>query len=146
MSELLKKVEATGKKMDKESALNIEDIDLSKVDKTARRDRVICVRCEQEVLAEYLDSHMNSHSSEILPWLFLGGNRNAENTKELTVRTGITHILNLARECNLWDEVRLPVARYNESRGLPFIYKKYDLADTADQDLLGQLQGALDFV
>ena len=28
---------------------------------------------EQEVPKEHLESHMTAHSSEILPWLYLGG-------------------------------------------------------------------------
>lgn len=30
-------------------------------------------RQEQEVLKEHLESHLTAHSSEILPWLFIGG-------------------------------------------------------------------------
>ncbi|CAJ1367434.1 unnamed protein product [Effrenium voratum] len=102
MSELLKRVEAIGEKDREESkawtSVEIEDIDLSQIDPSAARLRVKCPRCEKEVLEEYLQSHMTAHSSEILPWLFLGGKRNLDNDVELTVRTGITHVLNLAND------------------------------------------------
>lgn len=44
----------------------IGDIDLSQIDPSAARERVTCPRCEKEVLAEHLESHMTAHSSE--PW------------------------------------------------------------------------------
>lgn len=46
-----------------------------------------------------LASHMNAHSSEVIAgFLFLGSMQSAHNKKELTVRTGITDIMNLAEE------------------------------------------------
>jgi len=147
MAQLLGKVEATGAKKDREEASQIEDVDFSLIDPSARRERVKCLRCEKEVDTEQLESHMTSHSSEILPWLFLGGVRNAENIDELTKRTGITHILNLARECNLWENViGEPIKQYNAKRGLGFSYKKYPFGDSPDQDLLQELPGALEFI
>mmetsp|Transcript_112529 Transcript_112529/g.223656 ORF Transcript_112529/g.223656 Transcript_112529/m.223656 type:complete len:1232 (-) Transcript_112529:86-3781(-) len=147
MAALLNRVQAEGKRKDAEEALGLDDVDLSQIDPSARQKRVKCVRCEQEVIEDQLDSHMSSHSSEILPCLFLGGNRNAENAKELTVRTGITHILNLAHECNLWvKEVEIPVREYNEKLGLGFYYKKYPFGDTPEQDMLPDLPDAIDFI
>ncbi|CAD7964744.1 unnamed protein product [Amoebophrya sp. A25] len=61
-------------------------------------EMVVCPRCEQKVRAAFFDEHWSSHSSEILPFLFLGGRRNAENEAELIKRTQITHILNVAVE------------------------------------------------
>jgi len=61
-------------------------------------EKFICPRCEKEVLENERVGHANSHSSEIFPYLFLGGMRNAHNKKELVVRTGVHYILNLAEE------------------------------------------------
>jgi len=146
MSELLRRVEATGQKKDREEAKAIEDVDLSKIDPNATRPRVKCPRCELQVLVSDYESHMSSHSSEIMLWLFLGGIRNAENDKELTLRTGITHILNLASECNLWGDVRVAVEKYQAEQGLSFTYKKYPFGDTADQDILNDLPEAIEFI
>eukprot|EP00439_Symbiodinium_sp_Y106_P081665 s855_g20.t1 len=87
MSALLSKVEAVGKKMlflisvqfcshfksrklaeqmrkDLEEAKEIEDIDLSQIDPTAAREKVVCPRCGKEVLKEHFESHMTAHSSD----------------------------------------------------------------------------------
>ncbi|CAK9086283.1 Dual specificity protein phosphatase 7 [Durusdinium trenchii] len=124
----------------------IGDIDLSQIDPSAARERVTCPRCEKEVLAEHLESHMTAHSSEILPWLFLGGKRNLENDQELTLRTGITHVLNLAPDVNPHQDIIDYVTNYNQERGLPFVYKQLHFGDTAEQDILSELPGALEFI
>ena len=146
MSALLQRVSAIGEKKDREEAKEIGDIDLSQIDPTAARERVKCPRCEKDVLEEHLASHMTAHSSEILPWLFLGGKRNLENDQELTVRTGITHVLNLANDVNPHQDTVDLVTKYNEDQGLPFLYKKLDFGDTRDQDILKELDGALQFI
>ena len=146
MSALLQRVSAIGEKKDREEAKEIGDIDLSQIDPTAARERVKCPRCEKDVLEEHLASHMTAHSSEILPWLFLGGKRNLENDQELTVRTGITHVLNLANDVNPHRDTVDLVTKYNEDQGLPFLYKKLDFGDTRDQDILKELDGALQFI
>lgn len=62
-------------------------------------DKVVCSRCEKKLLEMDLASHMNAHSSEVIPgFLFLGSMQSAHNKKELIVRTGITDIMNLAEE------------------------------------------------
>ena len=57
-----------------------------------------CKRCEKWILIQDEVSHNNSHSTQILDWLYLGGSQNAGNLKELTVRTNISYILNVAIE------------------------------------------------
>jgi len=89
---------------------------------------------------------MNSHSSEILPWLYLGGHRNAENEKELTVRTGITHILNVAHECNMDYRPREVWESYNHERGATSVYKKISWLDLPEQRIDGTLDEALEFI
>ena len=119
---------------------------MSQIDPTAKREMVVCSRCEKEIYKEHLESHMNSHSSEILPWLFLGGTRNAENDREITVRTNITHVLNLAREVNLKEEIREIATEYQKERGFDFVYKKLNFGDTKDQNILEELPAALDYI
>eukprot|EP00435_Cladocopium_sp_Y103_P030002 s858_g7.t1 len=109
-------------------------------------ERVMCGRCEQEVPKEHFESHMTAHSSEILPWLYLGGKRNLENDKELTRRTQISHVLNLAQEVNLKEEIRELLTDYQAQRGLEFVYKKVGLGDTPDEDILKDMDSILDFL
>eukprot|EP00435_Cladocopium_sp_Y103_P042789 s1266_g11.t3 len=146
MSALLERVKAIGEKKDLEESKEIGDIDLSQIDPSAKRERVKCPRCEKDVLEEDMASHMTAHSSEILSWLFLGGKRNLENDQELTVRTNITHVLNLANDVNPHPDTVDFVTKYNEERGLPFRYKKLEFGDTRDQDILKELDGALQFI
>jgi len=59
---------------------------------------VNCPRCEKDIREYMMDTHWQSHSTEIEPRLFLGARRNVENIKELLERTKITHVLNVAIE------------------------------------------------
>ncbi|CAE7495096.1 dusp1-a [Symbiodinium natans] len=124
MSELLQRVAAEGRRKDREESKEIEDLDLSQIPSDCARSRRQCPRCEQEVLSEHFESHLTSHSSEILPWLYVGGKRNLDNDKELTVRTGITHVLNLAQEVNIRQDISKLLTEYNTQRGVGFVYKK----------------------
>lgn len=84
--------------------------------------KIQCDRCEKYLKAEHLPSHYNSHSTQILPWLFLGGQVNSKNYTELTKRTDIKHIFNCAHECSpLFPE--------------DFKYYSIDLYDNSTQDL-----------
>lgn len=38
-----------------------------------------CSRCKKQIISEFMASHKDSHSSEIFPLVFLGGERNAKN-------------------------------------------------------------------
>jgi protein-tyrosine phosphatase len=60
--------------------------------------KIECPRCKKLLLEQDYESHANSHSSQILPYLFLGNMQSAYNKKELTVRTSITDIMNMAGE------------------------------------------------
>ncbi|CAE7939334.1 unnamed protein product [Symbiodinium sp. KB8] len=146
MSELLQRVAEEGRRKDREESKEIEDLDLSQISPDCPRSRTICQRCEQEIPSEHFESHLTSHSSEILPWLYVGGKRNLDNEKELTVRTGITHVLNLAQEVNIKEDVSKLVTEYNGQRGLGFVYKKIGFGDTPDQDILEEMDGALEFI
>eukprot|EP00913_Durusdinium_trenchii_P018030 g16942.t1 len=55
---------AAGSGMSELLQREIGDIDLSQIDPSAARERVTCPRCEKEVLAEHLESHMTAHSSD----------------------------------------------------------------------------------
>jgi len=96
-------------------------------------NKIQCQRCEKYFLHEEMDSHNTSHSSQILDWLYLGGLRNANNHKELTTRTNIKYILNVAYE----------VQNYFPDQ---FQYLKLDLDDTADFDISGHFDRAVSFI
>lgn len=129
---------------DEKYSQEIEDVDLSQIDESARRNRTKCPRCEKEIDEEYFQSHWDAHSTELLPWLYLGAYRNTQDEKELTVRTGITHILNVAGgECSMHEEIKMAVEAYNTERGLGFEYIKYNFTDTKDMNLLQQLDEVL---
>lgn len=143
------KVEAKGKEYDsnKEIATEIEDLDLSGLDEGERLDRVPCPRCEKQIPKLLFNTHRDAHSSEILPWLFLGSRQSADNDKELTVRTNITHILNVATECELMrPSVRENVDEYLADKGLKLTYQRLAMTDTKDQSLLLALPAALAFI
>jgi len=101
--------------------------------KDNRENKVQCQRCENWFFEDDLASHMNSHSSQILEWLYLGGYRNSSNYKELTVRTQIGYILNVSIECQ------------NSFPG-EFLYKKYELEDTPAQDIIQHFEEASEFL
>ena len=61
---------------------------------------VQCERCEKWFHPHEIGSHMDNHSTKILDWLYLGGERNSSNYTELTKRTQIKYILNTANECH----------------------------------------------
>lgn len=111
----------------------IESFGNPKSKKDSRVNKIQCKRCEHWFHHDDIDSHMNSHSSEILEWLYLGGYRNSTNYKELTVRTQINYILNVSIECE------------NSFPG-EFVYKKYDLEDTPEQDISAHFEEACEFL
>ena len=74
------------------------------------------------------------------------GKRNLENDQEITVRTNITHVLNLAQEVNLKADIKEIATEYNRERDLPFVYKKLNFGDTPDQDILSELESAIEFI
>merc|ERR1719401_2229787 len=89
---------------------------------------------------------MNSHSAQVLDWLFLGGAKNANNGKELTVRTGITHILNVAHEVFQDWEARDEWFAYNDERKVPHAYKKFSWYDLPHQDIFKEMEGPLEYI
>jgi len=101
--------------------------------KDNKEGKVQCQRCENWHYADEIASHMNSHSSQILDWLYLGGYRNSSNLKELTVRTQIGYILNVSIECQ------------NSFPG-EFVYRKYDLEDITGQDIIQHFEEASEFI
>jgi len=127
-------------------ALEIEGIDMSAIDPNAKQETYKCPRCEKDIRVSERVSHTNSHSAEILPWLFLGGARNGDNGRELTVRTGITHILNVAHEVNQDHEARDEWQAYNKQQGVPHDYKKFSWYDMPDQDIIKEMSGPLEFI
>mmetsp|Transcript_80191 Transcript_80191/g.231642 ORF Transcript_80191/g.231642 Transcript_80191/m.231642 type:complete len:307 (+) Transcript_80191:81-1001(+) len=139
-------LQAKGDEMDAEHATEIENVDMSLVDEDAKGETFQCPRCEKQVLVSMRDSHMSAHSSEILPWLFLGGTRNADNGRELTIRTGITHVLNVAHETNMDHDARAEWEAYNKDKGRPCVYQKFSWYDTPDQDIIHEMAGPVEFL
>jgi len=129
-----------------EKALDADNVDMSGIDPSAKATMMKCPRCELQIREDMMESHRSSHSGEILPWLFLGGARNADNGKELTVRTGITHILNLAHEVSHDRDARKEILRYNKKKAVPFVYKKMAWYDNDSQDILPFIDEALGFI
>ncbi|KRX05885.1 hypothetical protein PPERSA_03822 [Pseudocohnilembus persalinus] len=98
-----------------------------------KEDKFKCPRCEGWIFNAQKISHQNSHSSQILEWLYLGAERNANNHKELTVRTNINMILNTATE----------VQNYYPEQ---FEYMKIDLFDSVSQDLLPYFEQGIEYI
>jgi len=149
ISALKSNIEDKGRQYDddKQISKEIEDIDLSQIDENAAQEKVVCQRCEKLVAKAFLDTHMDAHSSEILPWLFLGSRQSADNDRELTVRTNITHILNVANECSgMRPAVREVVEEYLKEKGLELTYQVHAMGDTKDQDILTALPALLSFI
>mmetsp|Transcript_38601 Transcript_38601/g.110955 ORF Transcript_38601/g.110955 Transcript_38601/m.110955 type:complete len:300 (+) Transcript_38601:73-972(+) len=139
-------LQARGEEMDKCHAMEMEGVDISTIDENAKEETFQCPRCEKEIRVSMRESHMSAHSAEILPWLFLGAARNADNGKELTVRTGITHILNVAHETNQDHDARAEWQAYNKERGWPCEYTKFSWYDAPDQDIIKEMSGPVQFL
>lgn len=79
-------------------------------------EKTSCLRCGATVALSELRSHETNHSSAILPFLYLGGERNAHNLTELTTRTRVSYILNVS-----WEAA--------ESYPDQFTYKRIAISD-----------------
>ena len=77
--------------------------------------------------------HQVSHSSQILDWLYLGGENNAKNEKELKIRTKISYILNVSSEVPLYFQGE-------------FIHKKIDILDDLDFDIFTLFEETNSFI
>lgn len=143
MSQLLGSVEAVLEQKNNKESVEQDDVDMS-VDESAACEKRQCPRCELFFRVDMFDSHWETHSSEIKYNLFLGGNRNAWNDIELTKRTGITNILNVAsKECASDELLRY----YFTDKQLTFkSYLAMPLEDNEDFDILGQLEEAAQFI
>jgi protein-tyrosine phosphatase len=58
----------------------------------------VCGRTGLRVRSDQWEGHVSALSAEIMPYLYLGGERNAHNHKELTYRTHVGFVLNAAWE------------------------------------------------
>ncbi|KJE92185.1 hypothetical protein CAOG_03199 [Capsaspora owczarzaki ATCC 30864] len=133
--------------MEAEADLSEEQLKHSQLD----LPRVQCPRCEKLVLAVNIAEHANSHSSEVVPGLFLGGMRNAHNKIELTKRTNVRHIVNVAEEVeNVFEDCAVGCecsngVEHNPPKvphGAPaearlFIYHSLKIKDALGEDALG---------
>lgn len=112
----------------------VEAVAVEKEDKEKIHvDSFRCPRCLAMISNADKDSHANSHSSLILPFLFLGGERNAKNLVELTTRTQISHIINMAWECaNAFPE--------------QFVYSNFRLSDYSYENIFEIFEAAADTI
>ena len=96
---------------------------------------VVCPRTGDKIRKDMWESYSNSLSTEIKSYLFLGGERNAGNHKELGYRTHCGFVLNLA-----WE-----VANFFPGE---FEYLKMFLSDFSDnaKQLFEQLDQAIAFI
>mmetsp|Transcript_31888 Transcript_31888/g.74579 ORF Transcript_31888/g.74579 Transcript_31888/m.74579 type:complete len:611 (-) Transcript_31888:92-1924(-) len=143
MGQLLTSVESVLAQKELES-LDAKDVDMT-TNASAASAKRLCPRCEQEIPVDLFDSHWSSHSSEILPNLFLGGDRNAWNDAEVTKRTRITHILNVAAAETSTEEL----LRYyfTEKEGAVFKgYKGLPFQDSEGFNILASIDEAVEFV
>ena len=81
----------------------ISEADQKQMDEWENEEKVhveykVCPRTKIKVRVDMWESHFSSLSSELTPYLYLGGERNAHNHKELTYRTNVGFILNAAWE------------------------------------------------
>jgi len=145
IGQLTESLEETKKLKDDNEALDIDGVDLSAIDESATLEKKKCPRCEQLIPLGEFGSHWSNHSSEILPYLFLGGDRNAWNEAEITKRTGITHILNVAGS----QTAQAELLRYYAEEGRDITFQRYgamEFKDDADFDLLPVMREAVDFI
>jgi dual specificity MAP kinase phosphatase len=96
-------------------------------------ERTQCPRCEAMILSAEFSTHQTNHSSLILPFLYLGAERNAHNIKELTYRTNITFILNVS-----WEAA--------ETYPDQFVYKRIPISDKADEPIALHFKEAFEFI
>lgn len=96
-------------------------------------ERVRCPVCELPIHPRDIASHATAHSSRIMDHLYLGAERNASNHKELTTRTGIHRILNVA-----WE-----VGNYFPD---DFSYMNVPVSDDGGEDLFATLDTCIDFI
>lgn len=82
----------------------------------------ICKRTGLRVREDLWDAHISSMSAEIMPYMYLGGERNAHNHKELTYRTHVGFVLNASWEvANFFPDqleyLHLPFQDFKDQRG-----------------------------
>jgi hypothetical protein len=95
-----------------------------------------CKRCEKLIPELDFSSHHTSHSNLILPFLFLGAERNSKNLKELTIRTQVSFILNVTWEAadhhpELFTYKRLLISDYKDQRIADFFDEAFEFIEGA---------------
>jgi len=96
-------------------------------------ERKKCKRCEAMIDIVEFDHHQTNNTSMILPFLYLGGERNAHNLKELTVRTNIGFILNVT-----WEAAE----QYPDQ----FKYKRVTISDKAAEPISDHFEEVFEFI
>lgn len=100
------------------------ELDQATIDKFNNAEKIqvayrTCPRTHMKIRASLFEAHLSSLSTELTPYLYLGGERNAHNHKELTYRTNVGFILNCAWEVsNFYPEefeyLKLPMSDFKD--------------------------------
>ena len=82
----------------------------------------LCPRTKQQVRLDLWDAHQSALTAKLTDYMYLGGERNASNHKELTYRTNIGFILNASWEVGNhypqeFEYLRLPLQDFKGQAG-----------------------------
>ena len=82
----------------------------------------LCPRTKRQVRVDMWDAHVSALSAKITDYMYLGGERNAHNHKELTYRTHVGFVLNAAWEVgNFYPQeieyLKLPFQDFKDQAG-----------------------------
>lgn len=94
--------------------------------------QLTCLYCKKKFPQNQMSTHMNSHPSKILDWLYIGTHQNALDKKELK-SLKIKHILNCASECQSVQD-----KDYN--------YKHLKLIDKPNYQIIDHFNSAIVFL
>jgi len=117
--------------IDESTSIEREGWEITSTSTNSTEGKIQCQRCEQWVIdnPQLINSHQNSHSTKIIEYIYLGGERNAKNEKELIVRTDISYIINCATE----------VPNYFPEQ---FEYLKMELNDNYENNIIESFEKA----
>ena len=103
------------------------EADEEKIKQWANEEKIqvetrLCPRTKQQVRLDLWDAHQSALTAKITDYMYLGGERNASNHKELTYRTNIGFILNASWEVGNhypqeFEYLRLPLQDFKGQAG-----------------------------
>ena len=103
------------------------EADEEKIKQWANEEKIqvatrLCPRTKQQVRLDLWDAHQSALTAKLTDYMYLGGERNASNHKELTYRTNIGFILNASWEVGNhypqeFEYLRLPLQDFKGQAG-----------------------------